>query len=237
MAPHCPLMNHYMCCGIKVMYFEQCGHTTIEADHHPACEHRKTELSPLAQPRQLTPSNPRPALRQPFPQAHPKCKDLHNFIELMDGKCLFCTNPPQIGSWHKATSSFVSTWAPLSKQEIFERGVYWLNEMLLAREEEYQGDLADWEAGLLDRREVGSEDKVKKCGACKDEMGNVMVKKLPCGCVLHLKCLQRWFAVKKCCPGCAVGFKLVKIPKRPDASAKWGDYYPIWKDDGYFNFI
>jgi len=141
--------------------------------------------------------------------------------------------------------------------------------MLLAREEKYQGDLSDWEAGLLDRREVeetfdvptlertfgydpaglrgnfmtkvgkvSSEDTKHKCGACKEEkIGNVMSRKLPCGCVLHLKCIQRWFAVRKTCPGCAVDFKLVKIPRRQDASAKGIDYYPIWSDDGYFNFI
>jgi hypothetical protein len=187
-------------------------------------------------------------------------------IENTTTKCPPCTNPPQIGSWNPETSSFVSTWATLSEQEVFERSVYWLNEMLLSREEEYKGNLADWEASLLDRREIEdafdipalertfgydpagvkgnfltkvskANSEWRKCGACKEEMGNVMVRQLPCGCVLHLKCLQRWFAVRKCCPCCGVDFKLIKIPRRQGASAKGADYFPVWDNDGYFNFI
>ena len=86
-------------------------------------------------------------------------------------------------------------------------------------------------------KEVSSEDKPHKCGACKQGMGNVMVRKLPCGCVLHLKCIQCWFAVRKSCPGCEVGFKLVKTPRREDSNTKGVDYFPIWENDGYFNFI
>jgi hypothetical protein len=114
----------------------------------------------------------------------------------------------------------VSTWTTLSEQDIFERRVYYLNETLLSREEEYRGNLANWEASLLDGREVEDAFDIptlermfgydpagmkgnfltkvskvssegSKCGACKEEMGNMMVRKPPCGCVLHLKCLQR----------------------------------------------
>jgi hypothetical protein len=74
------------------------------------------------------------------------------------------------------------------------------------------------------------------CGACKNKMGNVMVRRLPCGCVLHLRCVQRWFAERKNCPGCGVLFKLVKIPRREDHKSQSGEY-PIWKDDEGFNFI
>ena len=140
--------------------------------------------------------------------------------------------------------------------------------MLLAREEKYQGDLTDWEAGLLNRQEiedtfaiptlertfgydptgsrgnfvtkvkVSPEDKTHKCGGCNEEdIGRVMARRLPCGCVLHLKCIQRWFAIKKNCPRCGVGFNLMKIPRRQDASAKGTDLSPVWEDDGYFNFI
>jgi hypothetical protein len=136
--------------------------------------------------------------------------------------------------------------------------------MLRAREEEYQGKLADWEADIENRREVEEAFNVpllervfgydpagargdfltkvakvggdRKCGACQGEMGNVMVRRLPCGCVLHLRCVQRWFAVRKHGPCCGVEFKLVKIPKREDSKLQVGEY-PIWEDDGYFNFI
>jgi hypothetical protein len=74
------------------------------------------------------------------------------------------------------------------------------------------------------------------CGACKDEMGNVMVRRLPCGCVLHLRCVQRWFTARKKGPGCGVEFKLVKIPRREDQ--KWqSSEWPIWEDDRGYNFI
>jgi len=147
-----------------------------------------------------------------------------------------------------------------------------LNEMLLARQEAYEGALADWEAGMRETWEVDTafdvpllqrtygydpagvkgdflkkvergggerKERERKCGACHAEMGNVMVRRLPCECVLHLQCIRRCFAGGKDCPGCGVGFKLVKIPRREDQSGKekGEDYYPIWEDDRYVNFI
>lgn len=144
--------------------------------------------------------------------------------------------------------------------------------MLLAREETFQGALADWELGLREKREAeevfnipelertfgydyfgvkghflskvesGREERKegeRRCGACKGETGNVMVRRLPCGCVLHLKCIQRRFASSKECPDCGVGFKLVKIPKREDrgGKGKGEDCYPVWEDDCSFSFI
>jgi hypothetical protein len=138
--------------------------------------------------------------------------------------------------------------------------------MLRAREEEYQGKLADWEADMEERREIEEAFQVpflervfgydpagargnfltkvakgqgggdKKCGACHGEMGNVMVRKLPCECVLHLRCVQRSFAVRKRCPCCEVEFNMVKIPEKEDLKLQVGEY-PIWGDGGYFNFI
>jgi hypothetical protein len=185
----------------------------------------------------------------------------------MDAKCPSCHNPPRIGHWNEKISSFRTNWSSLTQSEIFERGAYWLNEMLRAREEAYQGALADWEVNMQVLRDVedtfqvpelervfgydpsgvhgdflgkvkrGREGKERNgCEACKGEMGNVMVRRLPCGCVLHLRCAQRWFAVRKNCPGCGVEFKLVKIPRRADQKLQSVEY-PIWEDERGYSFI
>jgi hypothetical protein len=131
-------LPHYRCCGIQITFHEQCGHTLTATDHHPAC------LQPCTQP-SLT-------LPQPFPQPYPKCKDLHRYIHLQPSNCPSCNAPPTIGNWDPSSSSFSSGKEDLSQEEIFERGVYWLNELLDAREEGSRGEVADWEACLRHKR-------------------------------------------------------------------------------------
>ena len=165
--------HHHQCCGIQTSFFERCGHTTTDEDHHPACEQWKaasTYLPPTlppkaysSQPRRFSPytsAKSQAALKQPFPQTYPRCKDLHVYIKLVDEKCPSCADVPQIGLWNPNLSRFVSGWASLTEGEIFDRGVYYLNAMLQARETEYQGRLADLEIGMREQRNVDEAFRV-----------------------------------------------------------------------------
>ena len=125
--------------------------------------------------------------------------------------------------------------------------------MLLAREEEYQGKLANWKVEMRERKEVEEAFNIsfleRTFGGDGGDFwalfregrwggGNVVfvMRRCPCGGVLHLKCIQRWLAIGKYCPRCGVRFKLAKVP-RPDSAKGKGGQYPLWEDDGYFNFI
>ncbi|PMD18834.1 hypothetical protein NA56DRAFT_725641 [Hyaloscypha hepaticicola] len=237
MSPQGPGRKHFQCCGIQVTFFEQCGHTSTEEDHHPACTYLQTSSTsntPQAGsrlPRSLAPSNSSNSESQPFPQPYPKCGDLHRYINLMDAKCPSCYKPPRIGHWNPKISSFRTTWSPLTQNEIFERGVYWLNEMLLAREEAYQGALADWEANMQALRDIEDTFQVPELervygydpsGVRGDFLGKVRregkgKKRGGCGpCKDEMGNVMRWFAERKNCPGCGVEFKLVKSPRRED---------------------
>jgi hypothetical protein len=239
-------IKHYRCCGVQITFYEQCGHTLTEYDHHSTCTHHS-----------LIPENP---------TSQPQCEDLHRYIQIIDAKCTCSSPAPQIGKSHTTSSWFDQDQPILTEEEIFERGVYWLNELLLAREAEYQGTFVDWEESMRERRGVEEALKVpllertfgydpvglrgdfvtkvegsglpraeKRC-AMSQEMSSVDLRRLPCGCVLDLKRIQSRFAVSKCCPSCRAKFRLVKAPGREDSPQCEGRY-PIWEDDDYSNFI
>lgn len=136
-------MKHYQCCGFRATFYEKCGCTTTEEDHHRACIHQS--LEPQS-------SEPRLVL---FPAPYPKCSDLHRYIRLVDSKCRFCRDHThKTGERILTSSKSHPRRNTMSEGELLDRGVYWLNELLLAREEEYQGKFSDWEISLNDRQNI-----------------------------------------------------------------------------------
>ncbi|KAL2069611.1 hypothetical protein VTL71DRAFT_14290 [Oculimacula yallundae] len=143
-----------ICCGVKIDFYEDCGHTLTLADHHRSCIHHKKEdnhsygrlLTNSLPPPSAISMAPKPGSRLPFPQ--PRCKDLHRYITLVPGKC-GCIYPERYESL--SAISFTperSERTRLSPSTILKRRIYWLQQQSLDARTLASIRLAEWSAKL-----------------------------------------------------------------------------------------
>ncbi|CZS96572.1 hypothetical protein WAI453_010027 [Rhynchosporium graminicola] len=168
----CSDANHadkVICCGVKIDFYEDCGHTLTLADHHRSCVHHNKEenfpyerygrlLTSSSPPQYHISMAPKPGSHLPFPQ--PRCKDFHRYITLIPGKC-GCTYPERHDSC-PATSSIPerSERTQLCASAILKRRIYWLQQQSLDTQNLASIRLSEWSARL--RKHQQQEEAMAK---------------------------------------------------------------------------
>lgn len=156
--------DEVICCGVKIKFFEDCGHTMTIADHHKSCTHFDPEAAfpydrrygrlltgrppPPPPPKPMT---PKAGSKLPFPQ--PQCKDLHRYINLVSGTC-GCLFPERHDSLPATgLTPERSERAKLTSETIRKRRVYWLHQKSLDDQTSASIKLAEWSARLRKRQQ------------------------------------------------------------------------------------
>lgn len=146
-------IDEVICCGVKIDFYEDCGHTMTLADHHRSCIHfNKDENFPYERVGRLLISRPpppspirmapKPGSQLPFPQ--PRCRDLHRYINLVPGKC-GCTYPERYDSLSAIDPiPERSDRTELSPSAILKRRIYWLQQQSLDAQTLASVRLLEW---------------------------------------------------------------------------------------------
>ncbi|KAI9055744.1 hypothetical protein LZ554_000685 [Drepanopeziza brunnea f. sp. 'monogermtubi'] len=274
--------DEIICCGVKIDFFEDCGHTMSVADHHESCkhfeeapptqDHRKCgRLLTAAQPPPPPPPpplsrsmHPKPGSKPPFPQ--PQCRDLHRYITFVPGKC-GCLFPERTDSLPLPAQGGGpvperSERRALSEATIKKRRAYWLQQRTLDSDSAASIRLLEWSTRLRRRQlqearlrvpipertfvydpDQGANDFLnavelafltadqRACIFCAEGASNRLSRRLPCKCVFHNGCLNKWFLGRKDCPACKRRFRLVKKP------SAYQNGRPVWDDDDTAEFV
>ncbi|EKD11861.1 uncharacterized protein L3040_000332 [Drepanopeziza brunnea f. sp. 'multigermtubi'] len=276
-------VNEIICCGVKIDFFEDCGHTMSVADHHESCKHfeapptqdRKcgrlltAAQAPPPPPRSKS-MHPKPGSKLPFPQ--PQCRDLHRYITFVPGKC-GCLFPERTDSLPLPTQGGGggggggpvperSERRALSEATIQKRRGYWLQQRTQDEDRAASTRRLEWSTRLRRRQlqeaslgvpvpdrtfvydpDQGANDFLgavelaflagdqRTCIFCSRAASSRHSRRLPCACVFHAGCLNRWFLGRKDCPACKRRFRLVKKP------AAYQNGRPVWEDDDTAEFV
>lgn len=174
-----------LCCGVLIDFYEICGHTLTLPDHSTTCIHSDSPeaappksyfpINPFLDPpvpalirqRQGLPATPRPTGENFYsptriaidlePQL--KCQDLHRYIRLVPGSCI-CKHPLPLKDYPSLPTRSDPQHPILPRSIIFQRRMYWLQELTLEKSKAQAVRVAEWRAALQKCRDWEEEMRV-----------------------------------------------------------------------------
>ncbi|PVH87691.1 hypothetical protein DL98DRAFT_525721 [Cadophora sp. DSE1049] len=259
-------LGEIICCGVKIDFYEDCGHTLTLTDHHRSCIHyNKANVSHGERYGRLLNAQPHPpptlsmfpktGSHLPYPQ--PRCKDLHRYISLIPGKC-DCQHPDS--HEYLLRDSLLpdrSGRTALSESEVLRRRIYWLQQQSLDAETFASIRILEWSTKLRNHQqqeeglEIPFPDRTfmydPDCGAniFLAAVEVAFLRKEQRICVICKKKASNRYSRRlpcgcvfdvKCLKSWFLGRKGFRLVKKR-TQCEAGYGKPVWEDSDYSGFV